>query len=265
MDWILDRIGRSPAFFFLDPFGVNGIEMALIERILEKGGRHNELLIHFSEKSFRRMAGHAVERERKPVGIKVAASKVRRLDAVIGTTMWQGWWTSGEHDVATAFDKTVDIYLQQLRARGFDYVDQIRMRNYWSDTTRYRLVFASRSPHGIDLMSDIACRYERRLREEHMAGQGDMLAEQEARDDHAQLREDIHRTGLTLGPQATAQAVRHLLVPARFANFTITDYNVATRELVTLGGIDRDKPSGIKDTESLSFVEPAQSSMFGSF
>ncbi len=64
--------------------------MRLIERILEQGGRHNELLIHFSERSFRRMAGHANDRERLPVGTKVAASKVRRLDAVIGTTMWQG-------------------------------------------------------------------------------------------------------------------------------------------------------------------------------
>jgi hypothetical protein len=125
------------------------------------------LLIHFSERSFRRMAGHVSDRDRLPVGMKVAASKVRRLDAVIGTTMWQGWW-SGEVDLDTAFDKTVEIYLAQLRERGFEYADQIRMRNHWADGTRYRLVFATRSPHGITLMSDIACRYERGLYEEHL-------------------------------------------------------------------------------------------------
>ncbi len=74
------------------------------------------------------MAGHAVERERKPIGMRMAASKVRRLDAVIGTTMWHGWWDSGEHELDTAFDNTVEIYLHQLRARGFNYVDPLAIR-----------------------------------------------------------------------------------------------------------------------------------------
>ena len=72
-------------------------------------------------------------------------------------------------------------------------------------------------------MSDTACRYERGLYEEHMAGQGDMLVEHEERERREQLREEIHRTGLTLGSKATPRAVRHLLVPRRFAQFTITD------------------------------------------
>jgi hypothetical protein len=221
------------------------------------------LLIHFSERSFRRMAGHVSDRDRLPVGMKVAASKVRRLDAVIGTTMWQGWW-SGEVNLDTAFDKTVEIYLAQLRERGFEYADQIRMRNHWADGTRYRLVFATRSPHGITLMSDIACRYERGLYEEHLAGQGDLLAELEERKRNAQLRDDIHRTGMQLGMSATSQTIMHRLVPHRFGHFTTTDYNRAIRELVKAGLVERETPSGIKETEPLRFVLPAQGSLLSS-
>jgi three-Cys-motif partner protein len=65
LDGILETIGAAPAFFFLDPFGVNGIEMHLLERILARPSHTTELLIHFSDKSFKRMAGHLDDNERR--------------------------------------------------------------------------------------------------------------------------------------------------------------------------------------------------------
>lgn len=260
LDEILSRVGRDPVFFFLDPFGVSGIEMALIERILERGGRHNELLIHFSDRSFKRMAGHAAGRERLPVGAKVAESKLKRLDAVMGTSMWRGWW-SGEVGPDTAFDKTVELYLVQLRDRGFTYVDQIRMRDTFPDRPRYRLVFSTRSAHGIALMSDIACRYERGLEDEHRAGQQDLFAHSEAQVRALELRERVHRVGLELGEEATREQIVHRLAPMQFAKHTNPDYAKAIRELVAEGLIDRETPKGIDEREPLRFIPPSQGSL----
>lgn len=259
LDRILERVGRDPVFFFLDPFGVSGIEMALIDRILERGGRHNEVLIHFSDRAFKRMAGNAIERDRLPVGQRTAEAKLRRLDEVMGTSMWRGWW-SGDHDPDTAFDKTVELYLEGLRER-FGLAGQVRMRDSFAAPTRYRLVFATRSPHGLALMSDIACRYERGLEEEYRAGQMDLFADSNSLVRARELRAAIHRQGLVMGGAASLRDVRHALVPKRFSQHTDTDYAKATRELVGEGLIDRETAKGVGETETLRFVEPRQGSL----
>jgi hypothetical protein len=53
--------------------------MALIEKIMQRPGRKTELLIHFSERSFARMAGHASEGDRATVAERMAQSKLARL------------------------------------------------------------------------------------------------------------------------------------------------------------------------------------------
>ncbi len=69
---IIDAIGHDPALFFLDPFGVTGADMSVIKRIASREGK-TELLLHFSDKTFLRMAGHLDDRgDRLPVGRKLA-------------------------------------------------------------------------------------------------------------------------------------------------------------------------------------------------
>lgn len=49
-----------------------------------------ELLLHFSDKTFLRMAGHVDDRgDRVPVGRKVAEAKLDTLDAYVGTKRWR--------------------------------------------------------------------------------------------------------------------------------------------------------------------------------
>ena len=260
LDAILERVQRNPVFFFLDPFGVAGIEMALIEQILKRGGRHNELLIHFSDRAFKRMAGHVVNRDRLPVGRKVAESKLARLDAVLGSPMWRRWWQDGA-DTDAAFDKIVDLYLAQLRERGFAYAAPIAMRDNYGERPRYRLIFATRSAHGIALMSDIACRYERRLYDEHLAGQLDLLASSDEKVRARELRDRVHQTGLALAAEATLEQIIHHLAPRLFGKHTRPEYAQAIRDLVREGLIDRDSPKGVGDREPLRFIVPAQGSL----
>lgn len=265
LDAILQRIDADPAFFFLDPFGVNGIEMELIERILARPSKTTELLIHFSDKSFRRMAGHLDDNDtRTEVGQAVADAKVARLDAVIGSKMWQRIWLDKDRSTDERIEAIIKLYCSQLRERGFAYAHPIPMRDHADQRARYTLVFVTNSLHGVDLMSDIACNYRRDQVDHKNEGSFELLWEEGRREDiiEGALRDDIHRLGLSLG-SATPQQLRHGLVSERFGLFKASDYAKAIRMLVDEKGIDRASATGIKDTELLAFVSPPQQSLLG--
>jgi three-Cys-motif partner protein len=264
LDEILNRIGRDPAFFFLDPFGVNGIEMAVIERILARKGRKTELLIHFSDKSFKRMAGHSDEDDdRTPLAKKLAGSKLARLDEVMGTKLWRPWWEGDKVDTDAALDATAKLYLSQLRERGFRYAHEIPIRETLDSRPPYRLVFCTESPHGVELMSDITCVYERRLWDRAHEGTFDLLLSEEARGrGDGALRDRIHELGVAHG-MLSRQEIIHTLAPQYFGEYRSSEYAKAVRELVSIGGIDRSSATGIEDREALRFVELAQQSLLG--
>lgn len=264
LDAILQRIGRDPAFFFLDPFGVNGIEMQLLEQICARPSHTTELLIHFSDKSFKRMAGHLDDNaKRTQVGRAVADAKVARLDAVIGSKLWQRIWLDKTRDTDERVEAIQQLYCSQLKARGFKHAHVIPMRDSYGKRARYTLVFATNHPDGVDLMSDLACSYRHAQHDAHLEGTFDLLWEEARRDDNVgALRDDIHAYGLSVGT-ATPLAIRHALVEPRFARFRKTDYNKAIRALVTEKRIDRATSVGIKESEALTFIAPDQQSIFG--
>jgi three-Cys-motif partner protein len=261
VDDILTAIGDDPALIFLDPFGVNGIEMEIIEKLLGRAGK-TELLIHFSDKTFLRMAGHLDDNDKRlPVGRKVAEAKLARLDAVIGTSLWRRLWRNGTRDTDVAIDAIVELYLSELRTR-IGYAHQVRMRDHYAQRAAYRLVFCTNSTHGVELMSDIACRYETELKATADAGAMTFWADQEAIQRMTDLRDAVYAAGLRRGT-ATREQIIHELAPKLFGLYTSTDYAVVIRELIAAGRIDRGNAKGIEPRESLRFIEPAQGSLLG--
>lgn len=257
---ILDTIGTDPALFFLDPFGVAGVEMKLIEQIAARRGK-TELLLHFSDKTFLRMAGHLDDRgDRVPVGRKVAESKLATLDAYVGTKRWRMLCPPGA-DTERAIDDVANLYLDQLRHSGWQYAAQIRMRDHYSDRPSYRLMFATGSAHGVELMSDIAYRYEQSLKEEQDAGVMTLWHHDDERQRLTDLRNRIFAAGLAAGTASREQLI-HELAPQLFGLYTSTEYAKAIRELVQVGRIDRPNATGIEPRESLRFIEPPQTSLF---
>jgi three-Cys-motif partner protein len=258
-DLILETIENDPALIFLDPFGVNGIEMELIEKALARAGK-TELIVHFSDKTFLRMAGHLGDNdERLPVGQKVAESKLARLDAVIGNRLWRRVWTDNSRSTDDAIAATVELYLSELRLR-IGYAHQIPIRDAYGDRPAYRLVFCTGSAHGVELMSDIACRYELKLKEEHDAGAMTLWEDQDARQRLTELRDAIHAAGLRRS-SATREQLIHELAPKHFGEYTSTEYARAIRELVSMGLIERESAVRIEPREPLLFVQPAQGSL----
>jgi three-Cys-motif partner protein len=262
LETILKTVGRDPALFFLDPFGVRGIEMHLLDRIRERAGK-TELLIHFSDRSFLRMAGHLDENERQEVGQRAAFAKLAELDAVIGSPLWRRIWENKSLATEQRIDEIAKLYCAQLRERGFTYVDEIRMRDALLDRPKYRLVFCTRSAHGVELMSYFACEYERELFATHWEGSFELEWERQRREaDLAKLRDEIHALGLGLGT-ITLREITHTLVPRHFAEFLRPEYSEAVRQLVDLGGIARQSRKGIKENEHLQFVVLPQRQLLG--
>ena len=255
---VLDTIGGDPAFVFLDPFGVNGIEMEVIEKLLARTGV-TELLVHFSDRTVLRMAGHLDENDQRlPIGHKVAESKLARLDAVIGTSEWRRLW-SEPVDTTVAMDATVELYLSELRKR-ISYANEIKMRDSFSARAAYRLVFCTGSPHGVELMSDIACRYERGLKDAHDGSAMSLLDEYDKRQHLTNLRDTVYEVGIRR-QVASSQDIIHELAPKLFGQYITSDYARVIRELVVAALIDRATPTGIKPQEELRFVEPDQGSL----
>ncbi len=58
VDKLLEYVGSDACLFFLDPFGIDGLDAALLARLLD--GPHNELLVLFSDEGAVRLHGKTV-------------------------------------------------------------------------------------------------------------------------------------------------------------------------------------------------------------
>jgi three-Cys-motif partner protein len=263
IDDIMDMVGTDPALVFLDPFGLKGIEMETIEKLLDRGANtKTELLIHFSDRTFKRMAGNMSDNaSRQPVGVKSATSKIMQLDRVVGTPMWRRIWNSPEYDNQKAMDRIAELYLSELRRR-IGFANQILMRDNYGDTPAYRLVFCTGSAHGVEQVSHLAHRYEKEIKDRARPGQTDLFSDQEERQQLTALRDHIQTVGIQ-HKLITPKQIRHVLVPELFGLYSSTDYAKAIRELVSSEIVARDNAVGIKDNERLRFIESAQGSLLG--
>lgn len=135
MTSILNRIkpGRqlAPAFVMVDPFGVKGFPMALIQRILKSGKA--ELYISFMYEFIDRFKSTP---EFDPI-----------LTALYGTDGWKkGLELTGQAKKRFFFD----LYDRQLRTAGAKHV--LRFDLYRNSHHVYALFFATQHPKGADVM-----------------------------------------------------------------------------------------------------------------
>ena len=256
LDGILKRIGTEPAFFFIDPFGMEGADLQVIDRILARRNRTaTELLINFSHAGFRRMAGNLEPKNARSKAAKAAATtKVRRLDEIMDTPFWRGAWKDPNLSPDQKFELVAALYEDRLRSRGVEHVHGVSMRDRLDGPTVYRLVFATSSLHGVYLMSDFVCAYERELLEAKNEGTlfaGNENAQRAER--RAGLKTEIHAFGLERGTATPLNVYMHF-ASRQFGRWTQTDFNICLRDLVDERGIDRPSSKGIKQSEELQFL-----------
>lgn len=268
LDDVMELVGRDPVFIFLDAFGMESADIRLIEKILERRGGNQtitELLIHFSDRTLARVAGHLSPGRRDAQAERAGQTKLRRMDEMIGTSWWRGAFTNPQLKTTEArCDAAAEIYMQQLRQRGIRFVHELRMRDAYDASPRYRLVFTTRSAHGSFLMSDIAAGHEAELFKARFDGTFEISwEEQKRRERRDRLRSEIHSWGLDRG-FVTPEDVHLHFGPVYFGKWRTSDYDNCLRELVDLGGIDRVGRSGINRKERLRFAVTLQADLFDS-
>jgi len=129
LDEILGKIGRSPAFFFVDPEGFSGMDFDKIEAIL--GLPYKEILINFQY--------NAIQRWLKAPKVENTISKL------FGTS---------DYKKAKSEIDLIELYKRQIREKNFfvwDFRNKFPMKN----RTLYYLVYATKNLTGFKIMKDV--------------------------------------------------------------------------------------------------------------
>ena len=129
IDSVLEKIGKAPAFFFIDPEGFSGMDFDKIEAIL--GLPHKEVLINFQYNAIQRW---------------LKAPKVEKtITKLFGTS---------EYKKAKEEIDLIELYKKQIKHKGA-FVWYFRNRFPKKNRTFYYLVYATKKITGFKIMKDV--------------------------------------------------------------------------------------------------------------
>lgn len=182
LDGFMSHIGRAPALFFLDPFGVDGLLVDDLPKLLS--GPHNEVFALFSDIGARRLHAtlmteerdvdyevsqvlatpslfpefdeEAAERKRKEVERSTGALKATQAASQRILAEALGPDAVAELDATPADErprKLTQIYMRRLREGGARHVISFPVRDS-RNAAVYQLVHASKSRQGLRTMKE---------------------------------------------------------------------------------------------------------------
>lgn len=165
VDAILKIVGDNPVICFLDPFGIDGMDMSGIEKLMRRGGV-TDFWIRFESGAVRRRDGYYADQE---AGADKQFDILRRVYGIYDDEKLHNLLdgaTPGERKA-----NAVSLYLQRLaeefaktrRRSGFAAAYQI---NSVEGASKYHLVFATASKKGLNLSSDIVYGIEENYQKE---------------------------------------------------------------------------------------------------
>jgi hypothetical protein len=217
---VLRLIGVEPAFIACSPFAGEGVSIETLQRLITRKGRKSELLLRLDARAYEELAGSVSQ---------------QRFDAVLPSALWS------QADRQGGLQRAAVLYSACLRSCGYSYVYEIPVRVTGSQPPPVRWLFATRSPAGVTLMSELLCRRER---ERSDAGEADT----------GELGKAIERFGASIGHASTTQIIHAMSVsPELFGKFCKSEYRSAIGALVRAGAIVAPCEKAIKDSEWLSF------------
>ena len=131
---ILNKIGKSPAFFFIDPEGFSGMDFDKIEAVLNL--THAEILINFQY--------NAIQRWLKAPKVESTITKL------FGTS---------DYKKAKKEIELIELYKKQIRQKNA-FVRYFRNKFPKKNRTFYYLVYASKNISGFKIMKDVMFKEE---------------------------------------------------------------------------------------------------------
>lgn len=175
VDGVLEQVGGNPALFFLDPFGIKGIDWETIQKIASRRFP-TDLWIRFDYQAVFRLAGF-YNKERSQTEKNLVSRMYGTSDLAFLDKSLQGADTQEKKRSAVAlYTSQLENVLRQSRGSGFSAAYLIRAL---TGREKYFLVFATGHPRGAIVASETVCSieetYEREV-EEYKAAATPQLA-----------------------------------------------------------------------------------------
>lgn len=163
---ILTKIGRAPAFFFIDPFGSQGVEIGTLKQI--RAGRDSaEVLVRYDDTRVKRLASWAANNlDHEDEGHRKSALNFARR--VLQLTDEQALIESAAiDDKQQTREILLEGYINAVKANaGFKYALSYQIRNPLTNGHKYYLVHFSNHPDGYVYMAHFMARAEREYEED---------------------------------------------------------------------------------------------------
>jgi three-Cys-motif partner protein len=128
------RVGGQPSFFFVDPFGYSDPAMGMVAEVLRLPGAEVFINLMFD------FINRALNGDNPAV-----------LDALVGSPAWRALRDLHGYERERAF---IELYREQMKLRGADFVIPFRMNADNKDRTLYYLVHGSKHVRAATLMKD---------------------------------------------------------------------------------------------------------------
>jgi len=146
---ILNQIGNQPTIFFLDPFGLKGIEWNHIYPILKRS-HITEVLLRINPQDISRLAGFA---HSDGSGAAKKRQVLTNLYGFSGSEQWEKVWdTEGTDGLVKLYAKR--LLNAMLRERSKSFVCSYAIKSI-EGKVKYYLIFTTRHAKGAVLMSNI--------------------------------------------------------------------------------------------------------------
>ncbi|MHB0923723.1 MAG: three-Cys-motif partner protein TcmP [Bellilinea sp.] len=156
---ILKSIGKCPAFFFIDPFGVTGTDWIDMTKVIHRAAP-TDLWLRFDHKTVRRLSGFFES------GSRGADSKVQRLLKLYGVQRADHLFQKLDGNTREErIENAVNYYLERLESelqsfKKFGYSAGIPIISL-AGQNKYHLVFAASHPKAVILASETVYSVER--------------------------------------------------------------------------------------------------------
>ena len=252
---IIEIVKDSSVLFYLDPFGIRGIEFDKLQKIFERVNiASTEVLINFNYISFVRQAGNwNVDDSIEEIKKKVRMAKLDNAKNVMGGDYWldiveNPLLSPPERELAV-----VEAYKEKYKIY-FRYVCSCPVKEKDANVAKYHLIFASRHFDALDLMNDIMhAEFENFLMHEYREGFLFDTRPEDKKKDLAKLEKMIYELVVKEKP-ITRLEIRKALIPLNFMKYARKDYRVCIENLLISKKFysSSGKTSRINDETSLS-------------
>jgi three-Cys-motif partner protein len=149
VDSVLNLVKRQPAIFFLDPFGVKGLEWRHLSKCLQRTDV-TEVLLRINPLDLRRLAGSATSEATTAEGKRQLLTD---LFGILDESRWvEVWNNEGEDGLVRLYMSRLGTGMQTSTQMPQVYRYAIRSIE---GQVKYYLIFATRHAKGAVLMNDV--------------------------------------------------------------------------------------------------------------